>query len=76
MNISEEQKYKFYNLMQKDAQIKAYKREYIKKRREKERENGIKQPSVISKINTQNVCLNKNDVLYMFKKIYTFFKNI
>ena len=31
MNISEEQKHKFYNLMQKDAQIKAYKREYIKK---------------------------------------------
>ena len=73
MNISEEQKYKFYNLMQKDAQIKAYKREYIKRRREKERENGIKQPSVISKNNTQNVynyLYKQNAILcikYLFK---------
>ena len=73
MNISEEQKQKFYNLMQKDAQIKAYKREYIKKRREKERENGIKQPSVISKNNTQNVynyLYKQNAILcikYLFK---------
>ena len=47
MNISVEQKHKFFELMQKDAQNKAYKREYIKRRREKERENGIKQPSSI-----------------------------
>ena len=59
--------------MQKDAQIKAYKREYIKKRREKERENGIKQPSVISKNNTQNVynyLYKQNAILcikYLFK---------
>ena len=73
MNISNEQKHKFYNLMQKDAQIKVYKREYIKKRREKERENGIKQPSVISKNNTQNVynyLYKQNAILcikYLFK---------
>ena len=59
--------------MQKDAQIKAYKREYIKRRREKERGNGIKQPSVISKNNTQNVynyLYKQNAILcikYLFK---------
>ena len=73
MNISDEQKYKFFKLMQKDAQNKAYKREYIKRRREKERENGIKQPSVISKNNTQNVynyLYKQNAILcikYLFK---------
>ena len=59
--------------MQKDAQNKAYKREYIKRRREKERENGIKQPSVISKNNNQNVynyLYKQNAILgikYLFK---------
>ena len=73
MNISVEQKHKFSELMQKDAQNKAYKREYIKIRREKERENGIKQPSVISKNNTQNVynyLYKQNAILcikYLFK---------
>ena len=73
MNISVEQKHKFFELMQKDAQNKAYKREYIKRRREKERENGIKQPSVISKNNTQNVynyLYKQNAILcikYLFK---------
>ena len=73
MNISVEQKHKFFELMQKDAQYKAYKREYIKRRREKERENGIKQPSVISKNNTQNVynyLYKQNAILcikYLFK---------
>ena len=73
MNISNEQKYNFFKLMQKDAQNKAYKREYIKRKREKERENGIKQPSVISKNNTQNVynyLYKQNAILcikYLFK---------
>ena len=72
MNISAEQKHKFHNLMQKDAQIKAYKREYIKKRREKERENGIKQPSVISKNNAQNVYnyLYKQNVILCIKYLF------
>ena len=73
MTITDEQKYKFFELIKKDAQIKAYKREYIKTRREKERENGIKQPSVISKNNTQNVynyLYKQNAILcikYLFK---------
>ena len=72
MNISDEQKYKFFKLMQKDAQNKAYTREYIKRKREKERENGIKQPPVISKNNTQNVYnyLYKQNAILCIKYIF------
>ena len=58
--------------MQKDAQNKAYKREYIKRKREKERENGIKQPSVISKNNTQNVYnyLYKQNAIFCIKSLF------
>ena len=35
MNISEEQKHKFYNLMQKDAQKKKYFNEYMREYRRK-----------------------------------------
>ena len=55
MNISEEQKQQFYNLMQKDAQKKKYFNEYMREYRRKKREQGIPEPSVISKSNTQNV---------------------
>ena len=55
MKISEEQKHKFYNLMQKDAQKKKYFNEYVREYRRKKREQGIHEPSVISKNNTQNV---------------------
>ena len=55
MNISEEQKQKFYNLMQKDAQKKKYFNEYMREYKRKKREQGKHEPSVISKSNTQNV---------------------
>ena len=73
MNISEEQKYKFYNLMQKDAQKKKYFNEYMREYRRKKREQGIHEPSVISKNNTQNVynfLYKQNAILcikYLFK---------
>ena len=63
MNISEEQKHKFYNLIQKIRKVKHINENILKKRREKERENGLKQPSVISKNNTQNV------YNYLYKQI-------
>ena len=53
MNISDEQKHKFYNLMQKDAQKKKYFNEYMREYRIKKREQGIHEPSVISKSNTK-----------------------
>ena len=73
MNISEEQKQKFYNLMQKDAQKKKYFNEYMREYRRKKREQGIHEPSVISKSNTQNVynfLYKQNAILcikYLFK---------
>ena len=73
MNISEEQKHKFYNLMQKDAQKKKYFNEYMREYRRKKREQGIHEPSVISKNNTQNVynfLYKQNAILcikYLFK---------
>ena len=45
MNISDEQKHKFYNLMQKDAQKKKYFNEYMREYRRKKREQGIHEPS-------------------------------
>ena len=73
MNISEEQKHKFYNLMQKDAQKKKYFNEYMREYRRKKREQGIHEPTVISKNNTQNVynfLYKQNAILcikYLFK---------
>ena len=73
MNISEVQKHKFYNLMQKDAQKKKYFNEYMREYRRKKREQGIHEPSVISKNNTQNVynfLYKQNAILcikYLFK---------
>ena len=73
MNISEEQKHKFYNLMQKDAQKKKYFNEYMREYKRKKREQGIHEPSVISKNNTQNVynfLYKQNAILcikYLFK---------
>ena len=73
MNISEEQKHKFYNLMQKDAQKKKYFNEYMGEYRRKKREQGIHEPTVISKNNTQNVynfLYKQNAILcikYLFK---------
>ena len=45
MNISDEQKHKLYNLMQKDAQKKKYFNEYMREYRRKKREQGIHEPS-------------------------------
>ena len=56
MNISEEQKQKFYNLMQKDAQKKKYFNEYMREYRRKKREQGIHEPTVISK-KPRTICL-------------------
>ena len=73
MNISEEQKQKFYNLMQKDAQKKKYFNEYMREYRRKKREQGIHEPTVKSKNNTQyvyNHLYKQNAILcikYLFK---------
>ena len=73
MNISEEQKHKFYNLMQKDAKKKKYFNECMREYRRKKRERGIHEPTVISKNNTQNVynfLYKQNAILcikYLFK---------
>ena len=55
MNTSEELKLKTYKLFQRDAKHKQYRREYMKEYRRKQREQGIHEPSVISKNNTQHV---------------------
>ena len=49
MNIWEDQKNKFYTLMQNDAKKKKYFNEYMKEYRRKRREQGIQEPTVISK---------------------------
>ena len=73
MNISDDQKYKFFELMKKDAKYKKYHNEYMKEYRRKRREQGIHEPSVISKNNTQNVynfLYKQNAILcikYLFK---------
>ena len=46
----------------------------MKRRRENERENGIKQPSVISKNNTQNVynfLYKQNAILLKYFKLFS-----
>ena len=59
--------------MQKDAQNKKYFNEYMREYRRKKREQGIHEPSVISKNNTQNVynfLYKQNAILcikYLFK---------
>ena len=72
MNISEEQKHKFYNLMQKYAKKKKYFNEYMREYRRKKREQGIHEPAV--KANTTSYVSNhmykQNAILcikYLFK---------
>ena len=49
MNISDDQKYKFFELMKRDAKYKIYHNECMKEYRRKRREQGIREPTVISK---------------------------
>ena len=49
MSIWDDQKYNFFELMQKDAKCKKYHNEYMKEYRRKRREQGIHEPTVISK---------------------------
>ena len=73
MNISDDQKYNFFELMKRDAKYKIYHNEYMKEYRRKRREQGIHEPSVISKSSTQNVynfLYKQNAILcieYLFK---------
>ena len=55
MNISDDQKYKFFELMKKDAKYKKYHNECMKIYSRKRIEQGIHEPTVISK--TRTACL-------------------
>ena len=46
MNISEDQKNKFYKLMKNDAKKKKYSNEYMREYRRKRREQGIHEPTL------------------------------
>ena len=72
MNISDEQKHKFYNLMQKDVQKKKYYNEYMREYRRKNREQGIHEPTVKTNIApyVYNHMYKQNAILcikYLFK---------
>ncbi len=55
MTFSDIQKEKVIELLRKDADKRKKQREYMNEYRRKERENGIKQKSVIAKNNKENV---------------------
>ena len=72
MTFSAIQKDKIIDLLKKDAERKKHQREYMKEYRQKQRDNGIKQKSVIAKNNIENAqaYYHKNNAIIALKYLF------
>ena len=72
MTFSDIQKDKIIELLKRDADKRKHQREYMKEYRQKQRDNGIKQKSVIAKNNIENAqaYYHKNNAIIALKYLF------